>query len=190
MQAIVNMAVDAIITIDERGVIDSVNPATERLFGYTASELLGRNISSLMPEPYSREHDGYLASYLRSGLAKIIGIGREVTGMKRDGTLFPMSLAVSEVRLGNRRMFAGIVHDLTGRRRLEREVLLAATNEQRRIGHELHDGVCQDLAGLSMGLGLLARKLAAKGLLPEADTVHKLDDSVRATADQARKLAH
>jgi PAS domain S-box-containing protein len=190
LAAIVNMAVDAIITIDERGLITTANPATERLFGYAASELVGRNVSMLMPQPYSAEHDGYLANYLSTGIARIIGIGREVSGMKRDGTIFPMSLAVSEVRLGNQRMFTGIVHDLTGRRRLEREVLLAATNEQRRIGHELHDGVCQDLAGLSMGLGLVARKLAAKGLTAEADSIRKLDDSVRATADQARKLAH
>jgi PAS domain S-box-containing protein len=189
MRAIVNTAVDAIVTIDERGIIDSVNPATERLFGYTSCEMIGRNVSMLMPEPYRGEHDGYMRSYVRTGLAKIIGIGREVIAQRKDGTTFPISLAVSEMRMGHRRMFTGIVHDLTGRRHLERQVLDAATHEQRRIGHDLHDGVCQELAGLSMGMQLLARRMRARGL-EEAEAVLKLDNSVRSSVDQVRKIAH
>jgi len=114
-RAILQTAVDAIITIDTGGLIESFNPAAERLFGYTADEVLGQNISMLMPSPYREEHDGYLARYLQTGDPHIIGIGREVCARRRDGTTFPVSLAVSEVHLAGRRIFTGIVHDLTAR---------------------------------------------------------------------------
>jgi two-component system sensor kinase FixL len=113
LRGIVESAVDAIITIDETGLIDSVNPATAKLFGYTVNEMIGSNVNMLMPEPDRAAHDRYLADYLRTGRAKIIGIGREVRGQRKDGTTFPMQLAVSEFRLHGRRMFTGIVHDLT-----------------------------------------------------------------------------
>lgn len=190
LAAIVDAAVDAILTIDERGTIDSVNPATERLFGYRAVEILGRNIKLLMPQPYRREHDGYLRRYLRTGQAKIIGIGREVVGLRKDGSLFPLYLAVSEVRLGKRRMFTGIIHDLSGRRQLERQILQASTDEQRRIGQELHDGLCQDLVSVSLGTELLARKLEVQGMIDAAAAVRKLGDSVQLATDHARRLAH
>src|SRR5947208_16044385 len=111
--AILQTAVDGIITIDARGLIESFNPAAERLFGYTADEVLGQNISMLMPSPYREEHDGYMARYLQTGEPHIIGIGREVRARRRDGSTFPIALAVSEVPLAGRRMFTGVVHDLT-----------------------------------------------------------------------------
>ena len=114
-RAILQTAVDGIITIDTGGLIESFNPAAERLFGYTADEVLGQNISMLMPSPYRQEHDSYLARYLQTGEPHIIGIGREVCARRRDGTTFPISLAVSEVHLAGRRIFTGIVHDLTAR---------------------------------------------------------------------------
>jgi two-component system sensor kinase FixL len=188
-RAIVNTAVDAIITIDESGIIDSINPASEKLFGYRASELVGRNVKVLMPEPYRREHDGYLRNYLQTGMARIIGIGREVTGMRKDGTLFPLSLAVSEMHFADRRMFTGIIHDLTSRRQLERQILEATASEQRRIGQDLHDGLCQELVSLSLGLEIVARKLDLKGL-EEARALQKLGDALLSITDQARRLAH
>jgi PAS domain S-box-containing protein len=118
-QAIVDMAVDAIITIDERGIIDSVNRAAERLFGYRSQELLGRNVSVLMPPPYRQEHDGYIARYLETSQPHIIGIGREVVAQRKDGSLFPVELAVSEVPVAGRRLFTGSLRDLTQRRRAE-----------------------------------------------------------------------
>ena len=119
LRAILDTAVDAIVTIEESGVIESVNPATERLFGYTRDELVGRNVSALMPSPHREEHDRYIADYLRTGNARIIGIGREVEARRKDGSVFPVDLAVSEVRLPGRRLFTGIIRDLTERRELE-----------------------------------------------------------------------
>ena len=120
-RAILEAAVDAIITIDERGAIESLNPAAERLFGYPAAELVGLNVKVLMPEPFQSEHDRYLANYLTTGQKKIIGIGREVLGRRKDGTTFPMELAVGEVRLDDRRLFTGIIRDITQRKRAEEE---------------------------------------------------------------------
>src|SRR5947199_6221321 len=123
LRAILDTAVEGIITIDERGIIESVNPAAETIFGYTAAELVGKNVSLLMPPPFREAHDAYLGNYLRTGQAKIIGIGREVVGRRKDGTDFPMDLSVSEVRLADRRLFTGFVRDITDRKRLEREIL-------------------------------------------------------------------
>jgi PAS domain S-box-containing protein len=120
LQAILQTAVDGIITIDERGRIQSVNPATERLFGYAPAELLGQNIRILMPEPYRAGHDGYMEHYLRTGERKVIGIGREVRGRRKDGSIFPMELGVSETLLPQGRLFTGIVRDITARKRAER----------------------------------------------------------------------
>src|SRR5262249_21437561 len=119
MHALLEAAVDGIMSIDEQGIIQLVNPAAERLFGYSAQELIGQNISLLMPPPYREDHDRYLARYLATGEKKIIGIGREVMGLKRDGTTFPLELSVAEARLGDWRVFVGIIRDITERKRTE-----------------------------------------------------------------------
>jgi PAS domain S-box-containing protein len=115
IHAILDTVVDGIITINERGTVEKLNSAAERIFGYTAAELIGRNINMLMPEPYHSEHDGYLQNFMTSGDKKIIGIGREVVGRRKDGATFPMDLAVSEMQLAGNRMFTGIVRDITER---------------------------------------------------------------------------
>jgi len=122
MRSVVDHVVDGIITIDEHGIVDSYNPAAERIFGYAAAEVVGRNVKMLMPDPFQHEHDGYLANYLSSGEAKIIGIGREVVGRRKDGSTFPMDLAVSEFPLRGRRYFTGIVRDISERKRAELEL--------------------------------------------------------------------
>ena len=118
-RAVVDTAVDAIVVIGRDGVIRSVNQATERLFGYASAALLGNNVNMLMPEPYAGEHDGYLANYLRTGTKKIIGIGREVSGRRSDGSVFPMELSVGEARDGDKPIFVGIIRDITARKAAE-----------------------------------------------------------------------
>ena len=118
-RAIVETAVDAIILIDRTGVIESINPAAERLFQHRASEVIGQNVSILMPQPYAAEHDGYLHRYLETGTAHIIGIGREVTGQRKDGTTFPAHLSVAQLTIEGEIKFTGIVRDLTERVNLE-----------------------------------------------------------------------
>src|SRR5205823_3103735 len=139
---------DGIVTISESGHIRSFNRAAERLFGYRAAEVIGQNVNILMPEPYHQEHDGYLRNYAQSGIPKIIGIGREVMARHRDRTVFPIDLAVSEVQLGPQRLFTGIIHDLSERVALEKEILEISDAEKRRIGQDLHDGLGQSLTGI------------------------------------------
>ena len=119
IQSILDTVADGIITIDERGTVETVNPAAERMFGYAASEVIGGNVKMLMPEPYHSEHDGYLEHYRATGEARVIGIGREVMGVRKDGSTFPLDLAVSEMRLGRERHFTGVVRDITARKQAE-----------------------------------------------------------------------
>ena len=121
LRSILDTAAEGIITIDASGVMQSVNPAATRMFGFEERELLGSNVSKLMPEPYRSNHAQYLHHYLDTGEARIIGRGREVEGQRKDGTVFPMGLAVSEVNLPNQRLFTGIVRDLSARREAEEQ---------------------------------------------------------------------
>ena len=122
------MASDGIITIDDRGRIETINQSALALFEYTERELIGENISILMPEPYSSEHDDYLTNYHRTRQPKIIGVGREVRGKKKSGKVFPLRLAVSEVILNDRIIFTGIVHDLSEIKKTQEE--LKRANEE------------------------------------------------------------
>jgi PAS domain S-box-containing protein len=120
--ALLEAAVDGIISIDARGRIQTTNPAVERMFGYASGELIGLNVNELMPSPFREAHDGYLARYLATGEKRIIGIGREVVGQRKDGSTFPIDLSVAEARLGDERCFVGIIRDLTERKRAEKEL--------------------------------------------------------------------
>jgi PAS domain S-box-containing protein len=124
LRSIVESAVDGIILIDERGAIEAFNPAAERIFGYSFEEVCGRNVKMLMPGPYRDEHDSYLQAYVRTGIPKVIGIGRDALGLRKNGETFPLELAVSETPTGEGRKFTGIVRDVTERKRVEDEVRL------------------------------------------------------------------
>jgi PAS domain S-box-containing protein len=135
--AVLNTVEDAIITIDHEGSINDLNPAAARVFGYSSEEVIGRNVKMLMPEPYRREHDGYLSNYLRTNKAKMIGLGREVAGRRKDGSIFPMELAVSEMMVSRRRMFTGVVRDITERKQVERHQDLLVAELDHRVKNVL-----------------------------------------------------
>jgi len=122
VRAVLDTAVDGVILINSRGSILVFNPACEKLFGYGADEVVGRNVRILMPPPFRDEHDGYIANYHTTGERKIIGIGRDVTGQRKDGSTFPMHLSVGEARHGDEPSFVGIIHDLTERTEAEARV--------------------------------------------------------------------
>jgi PAS domain S-box-containing protein len=124
LDAILDTAVDAIITIDQQGMVESYNRSAQRIFGYEAKEVIGQNVRMLMPEPFQSEHDGYLSNYLRTGEKKIIGIGREVEGKRKDQSLIPMELAVSSFHLNGEPKFAGIMRDITERKEAEEALAL------------------------------------------------------------------
>ena len=154
IRAIVNTAAEGIITIDAQGLIESINPAGARIFNYSPDEVIGQNVKILMPDPYHSEHDGYIANYLRTGKGKIIGIDREVVGRRKDGTTFPMDLAVSEVRLGDRRLFTGITRDITERKEIDRMKGEFIST----VSHELRT----PLTSISGSLGLIAGGVAGE----------------------------
>lgn len=147
LKAVFETLTEGLITIDNKGNIEDFNPSAERLFGYGKAEVIGMNVKMLMPDPYKSEHDGHLANYLNTGEDKIIGIGREVTGQRKDSTTFPMDLSVAEIKLGDHRFFTGIVRDITERKLAEQELIItkeAAEKANRakseflsRMSHEL-----------------------------------------------------
>jgi PAS domain S-box-containing protein len=159
-RAIVESAVDGIIVIDRRGRIELFNPAAEAMFGYTADEVIGRNVSILMPEPHASAHDGYITRYLESGVARIIGIGRDIEARRKDGGLFPAHLSVGAVSVEGETKFTGIVRDLTEHVELERklreEAALARIGELATVlAHEVRN----PLAAVSATMQILGEKL-------------------------------
>lgn len=138
LKAVLDATVDAIITIDAHGIIESVNPAAERMFGYTPAQMLGSNISMLMAAPHREHHDRYIQRYLMTGERRIIGSGREVDGRRADGTLFPVDLVVTELWCDGKRMFTGLVRDISERRAAERAAHL-------RLNELAHAGRLADL---------------------------------------------
>ena len=130
---ILDSVVDAIVTIDEHGIIQSVNAATRRIFGYSDAELLGQPLEMLMPEPFRSQHRGYVSGYLKTGAAKIIGIGRELQAANKQGEIFPIYLAVNEISTDQGTYFAGIIRDLTAQKR-DQQILLEQRERLARVG--------------------------------------------------------
>jgi signal transduction histidine kinase len=146
-------------------------------------------VKILMPSPHREEHGEYVRRYITTGEANIIGTGREVIGQRKDGSKVPIHLSISEVPLKRGRLFTAIMHDISDRRRLEKEVLEATAKEQERMGRELHDGVCQNLVGIALAVSALAKRLATDAPTA-AEQAEKIGAMIRQTATQVRDLSH
>lgn len=171
--AILETTVDGIITIDESGTIESFNPAAERLLGYRADEVVGRNVNLLMPSPNQEEHDSYIHAYLNTDEPKIIGCGREVIAKRKDGITLPVMLAVSETCLKNRRIFTGVLHDLTQLKQAEHEIRKA---DRLALVGQLATGLAHEIGTplnvIAGNAELLRSDLKAQGLdAIELDTI-------------------
>lgn len=194
LQSILDTVPEAMIVIDERGVMQSFSSAAERLFGCTAKEAIGKNVNILMPEPYRKNHDGYLHRYLDTGERRIIGIGRVVVGRRMDGSTFPMELAVGEMKSGTQRFFTGFIRDLTERQQTEARLqelqselvhisrLTAMGEMASTLAHELN----QPLAAISNYIKGSQRILEAA----TDENSATLRDALAKAADQAMRAGH
>jgi PAS domain S-box-containing protein len=183
LRAVVETAVDGVILIDAQGCVQMFNPACEKLFGYSADEVIGRNVKMLMPRPYRDEHDGYLENYRRTGAKKIIGVGREARGQRKDGSTFPIELSVGEAKKDGESVFVGIIHDLTERKHTEEQLVQAQKMEA--VG-QLSGGIAHDFNNLlTVIVGnaeLLGEELRAR---PE---MQKLADAIVQAAERGAEL--
>jgi PAS domain S-box-containing protein len=190
LRSIVDSAVDGIITIDADGLVTSFNPAAARMFGYEADEVLGRNVNMLMPEPYHSEHDGYLDHHLRTGEQRIIGIGREVEGRRKDATTFPMHLSVGAFEVDGHRMFTGIAHDISVQREAEaaHAKVAAQLGQAQRLESlgQLAGGIAHDFNNILAAMGMYA-EMALDAAEPGSQL--RLDiEQIAAATEQGRGL--
>ncbi|MBK8562020.1 MAG: PAS domain-containing sensor histidine kinase [Saprospiraceae bacterium] len=176
LKAIFITAIDAIFTINERGIVESMNPAAENLFGYQAHEVLGNNISMLMTTPDQENHNSYIRRYMETGQRRIIGIGREVTGCRKGGTTFPLRLAVSETVINGRRVFTGIIHDLTAMN-LAQEEIRKLNEDLERQNDRLEQKVAQRTEELSDAVNRLLS--LNQELQQEAEERRAAEDALR-----------
>ena len=177
---------EGIILIDVQGKIQYINPSAETMFGYQRGELTGQCLNRLMPESMSRQHDQFIENYLETGVGKIIGIGRQLVGLRKDCTQFPMYLSIGDINLKHTRLFAGVIMDISEQLQMQREIMEVPVREQRRIGQELHDGIGQQLTGL----GMLATSLLNKATRPEHSLASQLATGLQETLTQVRALSH
>jgi PAS domain S-box-containing protein len=195
LRAILDTAVEGIITVNDRGVIESVNAATEKIFGYTAAEIIGRNIGLLMPAPFREGHDEHLANFQSTRAPEILALGgREVSGRRKDGSVFPIDLAVSELMLANRQIFTGFVRDVTERKQAERiarefggRLIRAQEEERARLARELHDDITQRLALLAIDAGRVER---ASGGVDLTETMREVRDGLVRLSEDVHSLSY
>lgn len=139
LEAIIDTAIDGIITMNDKGIVESINPSAAKIFGYAPEEVIGNNVNMLMPPPTKREHDQYIKNYLETKTRKIIGIGREVLGKKQNGEIFPFRLAVSEVKLDDRIIFTGIIHDLSEVTKAREEIQVLNKQLEIKVGERTYE---------------------------------------------------
>ena len=188
LRAILDATPNAVVTIDQTGKIVTFNQSAVQLFGYRADEATGQNVSMLMPPSERGQHDVYLSRYRQTREPHILGRPREVRGCRKDGTIFPITLSVTEIeQLG---LFTGFMQDMTAAKALQEEILNIAVLEQRRIGQELHDGTQQDLTGLGLMAQNLTEALSRQGSEAEATLAARLASGIAQAHLHVRSLAH
>ena len=188
LRSILNTAADAIVVFDLDGIIDTVNPTAEKMFGYTANEMIGQSVIRLASLPYQERCESFLRSYREEGYPALVDVNREVIGARKDGSTFPVDLSMNGVN--HQGFFTVDLRDITERKRLERHVLEIAAEEQRRIAYELHDGTQQELAGMSMLAEVMVNLLdqAAQKKIPDKND-WMIDNGVHEQlSDISRKL--
>lgn len=183
LRVVVETAVDGVILIDARGHVLMFNPACERLFGYAADEVVGENVRMLMPAPYRSEHDNYISNYRETRVAKIIGVGREVSGLRKDGSSFPMDLSVGEAKQEGASIFVGIIHDLTSRKRTEEQLVQAQKMEM--VG-QLSGGIAHDFNNLLTVILGNAEALSIR--LNSRNDLRQLADTIALAAERGAEL--
>ena len=195
-EALLNAAVDAIILIGTDGSIETCNAAAEKMFGYTADEVLGENVRTLMPEPYRAEHDSYMKHYLDTGERRIIGIGREVLAQRRNGDVFPVHLSVGEVLHGSERCFVGIISDISKRKETEQKL----RQQQERLEHvtrlgtlgEMAAGIAHEINQPLTAIATYAQaaiRMLDKGMM-ETDRLQSVLTKMSVQADRAGQIIH
>lgn len=188
-QAILETTVNGIITVDEKGIIRAFNQAASSMFGYEKEEIVGRNAKILVPEYDWKEHDTLIRQYHYTGESQVIGFQRELTGQRKDGTLFPMELSVSLVQWKGKKLFTGVINDISERRKLEQEILRISEEERRRLGQDLHDGLGQMLTGIGLISQNLTQKLKTQNL-PCAEDAQDIVDLIKDADKYAKALVH
>lgn len=185
-RAVLDNVLDGIITINERGVVESFNKAAERIFGYAAAEVIGNNVKMLMPEPYHGQHDGYLFNYVSTGKKRIIGIGREVIGLRKEGSAFPMDLSISEMQVDGQRIFTGVVRDISQRRAAAEAMARVSGINQAILDNADHSIIATDTEGKILIFNHAAERML--GYRAE-EMVGKLTPAVIHDPDEVRQRA-
>jgi two-component system sensor kinase FixL len=199
LQSILDTVPEAMIVIDEHGTVQSFSSAAERLFGYAPAEAVGQNIKMMMPSPYRENHDSYMERYLRTGERRIIGIGRVVVGLRKDGSTFPMELAVGEMKSGERRYFTGFIRDLTERQKTEARLqelqselvhisrLTAMGEMASTLAHELNQPLSA-ITNYLKGSRRLLEKVTDERVEPMRDALEKATDQAIRAGQIIRRL--
>lgn len=189
IEAIFKSTVDGIVTINPEGRIRRFNQAASNIFGYQEKEVMGKSYQLLLPEKDRESRDGYFQAMLQSDSEELSGKRKEITGRKKDGTLFPLELSVSKAKWDHSQIFTAFISDISERRRLEQEILWISEEERQSIGQNMHDGLGQLLTGIGLITQTLARRMENLDK-PEAKEVREIADMIKEADEQARALAH